>query len=98
MNTTAVLKDEFPFNLDMNSGDPLGVGWLQSSIGSGARSSSATAYLTQALERPNIDVIIETQVTRLIQTDHSNPPVFRGVEISQSRIGCFQVFVRNSLN
>ncbi|KAF8148700.1 aryl-alcohol oxidase-like protein [Crassisporium funariophilum] len=88
MNTTTVLHDEFPFNLDMNSGNPLGVGWLQSSIGNGARSSSATTYLAQALERPNVDVVIETQVTRLLQIDNSSLlPTFRGVECSQSRAG-----------
>ncbi|KAF9559579.1 aryl-alcohol oxidase-like protein [Agrocybe pediades] len=86
--TAEVLKDEFPFNLDMNSGTPLGVGWLQSTIGNGARSSSATAFLTEALGRPNVDVLIETQVTRLIQTGHTgSAPIFQGVEFAQSRSG-----------
>lgn len=87
-NTTAVLKDEFPFNIDMNSGNPLGVGWLQSTIGNGARSSSATAFLTPALSRPNVDVLINTQVTRLIQNGKlGSLPVFREVEFAQSRTG-----------
>ncbi|KAF8170787.1 aryl-alcohol oxidase-like protein [Pholiota molesta] len=87
-NTTVALKDEFPFNIDMNSGSPLGVGWLQSTIGNGARSSSATAFLTPALNRPNVDVLIHTQVTRLIQNGKSGSlPAFREVEFAQSRTG-----------
>lgn len=87
--TTDVLKDDgFPFNVDMNSGNPLGIGWLQSTIGNGARSSSATAYLGPALQRNNVDVLINTQVTRLVQTGTSGAqPVFRGVEFAQTRTG-----------
>jgi choline dehydrogenase-like flavoprotein len=76
----------------MNSGNPLGVGWLQSTIGNGARSSSTTAFLTPALKRPNVDVLIHTQVTRLIQNGKSGSlPAFREVEFAQSRTGvlCF---------
>ncbi|KAF5327359.1 hypothetical protein D9619_004993 [Psilocybe cf. subviscida] len=87
--TTDVLKEDgFPFNVDMNSGNPLGIGWLQSTIGNGARSSSATAYLGPALQRNNVDVLINTQVTRLVQTGTSGAqPVFRGVEFAQTRTG-----------
>ncbi|KAJ7697520.1 aryl-alcohol oxidase [Mycena olivaceomarginata] len=45
IQTTRELPEEFPFNLDFNSGEPLGVGWLQSTIGGGERSSSARSYL-----------------------------------------------------
>ncbi|KAI0674672.1 aryl-alcohol oxidase-like protein [Trametes maxima] len=97
--TTSQLSSEFPFNLDMNSGNPLGVGeyylayltslagWLQSTIGHGVRSSAATAFLTdETLSRKNLDVLIGTRVTRLIRTQHSSysAPTFLGVELAQS--------------
>ena len=89
LQTTAELADEFPFNLDMNSGNPLGVGWLQSTIGHGVRSSAATAFLGQdTLARKNLDVLIGTRVTRLVQTDRKGgSPVFLGVELAQSASG-----------
>ncbi|KAJ7173915.1 aryl-alcohol oxidase-like protein [Mycena crocata] len=74
---------KFPFNLDLNSGDGLGFGWLHTSVGNGARSSSASAYLTPALNtRANLDLLVNTQVTRLIST--SGKTTFRGVLMSQS--------------
>ncbi|KAJ8516164.1 hypothetical protein ONZ45_g6506 [Pleurotus djamor] len=75
----------FPFNIDMNRGDETGIGWVYSSIGESKRSSSATAYLgANVLARPNLDVIITTQVTRLIQTGvRGRTPSFTGVEFSQ---------------
>ncbi|KAI0684746.1 aryl-alcohol oxidase-like protein [Cerioporus squamosus] len=80
---------EFPFNVDMNSGNPLGVGWLQSTIGHGVRSSAATAFLTDGiLRRPNLDVLIGTRVTRLVQTSNARGrPVFLGVELAKSPSG-----------
>ncbi|KAK7039155.1 hypothetical protein VNI00_010059 [Paramarasmius palmivorus] len=86
---TSSQLSEFPFNLDMNSGDPLGVGWLQSTIGHGVRSSSATAFLSDAaLSRKNFDVLIGTRATRLLQTGYKNgKPVFLGVELAQSASG-----------
>ncbi|KAJ7658037.1 hypothetical protein B0H17DRAFT_1097474 [Mycena rosella] len=45
---------EFPFNLDMNSGSPLGFGWVQTTIKNGSRSTSATSYLAR--------------ITRVLQT------------------------------
>ncbi|KAF7330657.1 GMC oxidoreductase [Mycena sanguinolenta] len=39
IQTTRELPNEFPFNLDFNSGEMLGVGWLQSTIGGGERIS-----------------------------------------------------------
>ncbi|KAG7089809.1 hypothetical protein E1B28_011458 [Marasmius oreades] len=88
LETTSQLS-EFPFNLDMNSGNPLGIGWLQSTIGHGVRSSSATAFLSDAaLNRKNFHVLIGTQATKLLQTGHKNgKPVFQGVELTQSATG-----------
>ncbi|KAL0952484.1 hypothetical protein HGRIS_006748 [Hohenbuehelia grisea] len=77
---------EFPFNLDYNSGNPLGVSWMHSTIGGALRSSSATAYLTPALSaHSNLDLLYNTQVTKLIKTgDSGGLPVFLGVEFSRN--------------
>ncbi|KAJ7738024.1 aryl-alcohol oxidase-like protein [Mycena olivaceomarginata] len=85
INTTAELADEFPFNLDLNSGDGLGFGWLQSTIGDSARSSSATAYLHPALNsRSNLDLLLNTQVMNLISTGGA-ATTLNGVRASQSK-------------
>ena len=95
LQTTAELAAEFPFNVDMNGGQPLGVGWLQSTIGSGVRSSAATAFLGQdVLGRGNLDILIGTRVMRLLQTGtgrrrsgREGGPVFLGVELAQEASG-----------
>ncbi|KAI9062483.1 GMC oxidoreductase [Trametes sanguinea] len=77
---------DFRLNEDYNSGDPLGLAWYQGSIGNGIRNDAATAYLMPALLRTNLDVLIETQVTQLLQTGvQDRKPVFRGVQFAQSR-------------
>ncbi|CCM06052.1 uncharacterized protein FIBRA_08299 [Fibroporia radiculosa] len=86
LDTTRELHLEFPYNDDMNSGYPLGVGWNPNSVDTfGRRSSSATSYLELAYGRPNLDVLIQTQVTKLI----SSPAVdgtltFTEVEVTQT--------------
>ncbi|KAJ7641333.1 aryl-alcohol oxidase precursor [Roridomyces roridus] len=84
LQTTKELPSEFPFNLDMNSGNPLGVGWAQSTIDSlGQRSSSATSYLgPKYIDRPNLHVLVHAQVSRLVQTAQS-PATFKAVEFKQ---------------
>ncbi|KAF7783311.1 CAZyme family AA3 [Agaricus bisporus var. burnettii] len=64
------LEQDFRFNLDMNSGSPLGIGWLQSTIGhDGTRSSSATSYLdAQTRSRENLHIVTNTLVTRVLET------------------------------
>ncbi|KAF7439946.1 hypothetical protein PC9H_000283 [Pleurotus ostreatus] len=84
IQTTQELPEEFPFNLDMNSGNTLGIGWVQSTIAEGTRQSSAVAYLWPALSRPNLHVLINTQVTRLLQTGRTGSrPAFRSIEFTQ---------------
>ncbi|KAJ8516161.1 hypothetical protein ONZ45_g6505 [Pleurotus djamor] len=75
---------EFPFNIDMNRGDETGIGWVYSAIGESKRSSAATAYLTpDVYARPNLDVLITAQVTRLIQNgERDGLPSFTGVEFA----------------
>ncbi|KAJ7259083.1 aryl-alcohol oxidase [Mycena haematopus] len=85
IQTTRELPDEFPFNLDYNSGEPLGVGWLQSTIGGGQRSSSATSYLApKFVQRENLYVLLHAQVLKLVGPQTTKGVVsFEGVEFSQ---------------
>ncbi|KAJ7834600.1 alcohol oxidase [Mycena leptocephala] len=72
IQATRELPDAYPFNLDMNSGKPLGVGWLQSTIGGGQRSTSATSYLApQYAEHKNLHVLLHAQVTNLVNSRYS---------------------------
>ncbi|KAK0229986.1 aryl-alcohol oxidase-like protein [Armillaria nabsnona] len=85
MNATTQIAG-YPFNKDMNNGDETGIGWVFGSLGGEIpeRSSSATAYLRPILNRANLDVLIEHQVTRLIQTSiQGGIPELKGVEFSQ---------------
>ncbi|KAI0687617.1 aryl-alcohol oxidase-like protein [Cytidiella melzeri] len=87
LNTTTQLSTEFPFNHDYNSvsGNTLGISWAQYTIANGERQSAALGYLDPILSRSNLDILVNTQVTKLIQTGTSGSlPVFRGVQFSQS--------------
>ncbi|KAJ7237049.1 aryl-alcohol oxidase [Mycena haematopus] len=86
IQTTREFSEEFPFNLDFNSGEMLGVGWLQSTIGGGQRSTSATSYLAPKFTpRKNLHVLLHAQVSRLVSPRKTNQGVaFDGVEFSQS--------------
>lgn len=64
------------------------IGLTQSTVGGGVRSSSATAYLEPALQRSNLDLMIENTVTRLISTKGANgQPSFTGVEFASGPSG-----------
>jgi hypothetical protein len=108
IQTTKEFPDEFPFNLDMNSGSPLGVGpyniqsaytgiklpigWLQETIGGGERSSAATSYLSpEVQERPNLHILLNAQVFKLLANKTNHQVTFNGVEFShnQSRMVLF---------
>ncbi|KAJ6603557.1 aryl-alcohol-oxidase from pleurotus Eryingii [Mycena vulgaris] len=82
IQTTKELPHDFPFNLDPNSGKPLGVSWAQSTIGGGERSTSATAYLApKFIQRPNLHVLLHAQVSKLVNvTRKTGKPGFGGVE------------------
>ncbi|KAG6841513.1 hypothetical protein C0991_010127 [Blastosporella zonata] len=102
IQTTEELGNDFPFNKDMNSGKPLGVGmsvsnprslaphivtgWLQATIKQANRRSSATSYLAyHILNRPNLDVVVGTQVTRIVDTRaQKGTPDLRTVEVAES--------------
>ncbi|KAJ7028631.1 pyranose dehydrogenase [Mycena alexandri] len=85
LQTTKELPDVFPFNLDMNSGKPLGLGWLQYTIGHGRRSSSATSYLApEFVQRENLHVLLHAQVAKLVDLrDAIGPLCFGGVQFLQ---------------
>ncbi|TFL05294.1 alcohol oxidase [Pterulicium gracile] len=58
--------EEYPFNVDMNSGRPLGLGWAQSTMAHGRRSTARTSYLSnEVLARPNLHILVNVFVTRL---------------------------------
>ncbi|KAF7362799.1 Choline dehydrogenase, mitochondrial [Mycena venus] len=68
IETTTQLEG-YPFNLDMNSGFPIGIGWAQATVKDGARSSSATSYLApEFIARPNLYVLLHARVTRVLET------------------------------
>lgn len=87
--TTRELSAEFPFNLDMNDGSILGIGWSMGTIGGGKRSSAATAYLQSGqINRPNLHVLINAQVTKLVKTGIvSGLPSFRSVQFASNQGG-----------
>ncbi|KAJ7235646.1 aryl-alcohol-oxidase from pleurotus Eryingii [Mycena haematopus] len=85
------LSEDWPFNLDMNSGSMLGIGWPQQTIDGASRSSGATSYLgPKFMARKNLHVLVNAQATRIIQTGtDSGKPAFRSVEyaVTQSKTG-----------
>ncbi|EJF63363.1 alcohol oxidase [Dichomitus squalens LYAD-421 SS1] len=88
IDTTRELAEQFPFNLDYNSGNTIGFGWTQNTIHDGHRVTSASSYLAQAINRPNLDVVVNTRVTKVVSVGREQgKPVFRGVEIAQSADG-----------
>ena len=67
----------------------LDLGYVQSTIGGGERSSSVTAYLAPGFSRPNLDVLVQHQVTRLSSSGISDDGkvVFNGVEFAKDASG-----------
>ncbi|TFK22292.1 alcohol oxidase [Coprinopsis marcescibilis] len=63
----AGMQDEIKFNLEPNSGRPIGLTWSQSTIGNGERCSAAVGYLHQEVRtRPNLVIVLDTYVTRVL--------------------------------
>ncbi|KAJ7909022.1 pyranose dehydrogenase [Mycena leptocephala] len=85
IEATKELQGEWTFNLDMNSGKPLGLGWLQTTIGGGERSSSATSYLgPQFIHRENLHVLLHAQVSKLVDPGRVGGKLtFGGVQFAQ---------------
>jgi choline dehydrogenase len=51
---------------DLNNGLEEGVGWNEYNVVDGVRQSAADAYLSPALDRPNLDVVTGAQARRLL--------------------------------
>ncbi|RDX49969.1 alcohol oxidase [Lentinus brumalis] len=61
--------EEFPFQVDINSGEHLGIGWTQALIDRGVRSSSKAYLAPKYLNRKNLDVLLHARVSRVLPTD-----------------------------
>ncbi|KAJ7749423.1 aryl-alcohol oxidase-like protein [Mycena metata] len=82
IKTAVDYPELYPYNLDLNSGNGLGFGWLQTSVGHSVRSSSASTYLRPALNsRGNIDLLLHTQVIKLVETATNT---FKAVQVAQN--------------
>ena len=56
----------------------------------GHRVTSATSYLAQAINRKNLDVVVNTRVTKVFPVGtEDGKPVFRGVEFAQTADGSY---------
>ncbi|KAF9479119.1 alcohol oxidase [Pholiota conissans] len=85
--TTKQLPSDFPFNQDLSGGSHsiIGLGYLQSTVGGGVRSSSSTSYLANANSRPNLKVLINYTVTKLLQSrTTAGQKAFRNVQFTAS--------------
>jgi choline dehydrogenase-like flavoprotein len=97
LETTAELQDDFAFNPDINSGNPLGIGtlshvigeilcprstgWTPASIKNGTRVDSSTAYLRK--DRRNLSVLIHATATKLLSSrQESGVPVVDSVQFA----------------
>ena len=106
--TTTAPGSEFPFVLDINAGDMVGIGafeaimrfspplnivlaFMQSNIQNGTHVNAATAFLEPVLSRPNLDVLIQNQATRVISNGTTNGKIqFNQVELAQNSTGTSQ--------
>ncbi|XP_006456004.1 hypothetical protein AGABI2DRAFT_121909 [Agaricus bisporus var. bisporus H97] len=53
--------------------DDMGLAWLQSTIGNGARSSAAASYLSdEVTQRSNLHIVLGTRATRILPTPRGN--------------------------
>ncbi|KAF7315922.1 phosphoribosylaminoimidazole carboxylase [Mycena indigotica] len=86
---TTQVDSQFPFNLDMNSGNPLGVGWAQMTVLNGQRSSAATSYLASSfVARPNLKILLHARVTRVLPTATND---FRTVQFQDRQGNTFNL-------
>ncbi|KAJ7631424.1 alcohol oxidase [Mycena polygramma] len=86
----AVQSTEFPLTLEDDGGDFIGTTWAKVLVADGERVSSAKSYIQPGLQQyQNLDVVLHSQVTKIVQTGVAahNTPIFRGVQISMSAAG-----------
>jgi hypothetical protein len=66
-SVTQELPDVFPYNEDLHGGDQVGTADVLNFVDHRSRRSySAPAYLTPVQNRKNLDVLVDTTITRLI--------------------------------
>ncbi|RPD56268.1 aryl-alcohol-oxidase from pleurotus Eryingii [Lentinus tigrinus ALCF2SS1-7] len=83
LNAQQELSSEFKYNQDLNSGDMTGMSWTPFAIQNGARSNSARDYIQPALSRSNLDVLVNTQVVKVLQTGtDGDTPIVNGVQFT----------------
>ncbi|TBU34310.1 aryl-alcohol-oxidase from pleurotus Eryingii [Dichomitus squalens] len=83
LNAQQELSSEFKYNQDVNSGNMIGFSWTPFAIQDGARSNSARDYIQPALGRSNLDVLVNTQVTKVLQTGtDGNTPIVNAVQFT----------------
>lgn len=60
-------------------------GWGQYAIRNGSRQDAANTYLEPAANWDNLDVLINTQVTKVVKTgEEDGVPVINGVQFAQN--------------
>ena len=77
----AAVEAGHPYNPDINGANRIGFGPAETTIWRGRRWSTASAYLKQALQRPNLTVMTGVQVTRIVIENGSAT----GVEMARGR-------------
>ncbi|KAF8148671.1 aryl-alcohol oxidase-like protein [Crassisporium funariophilum] len=88
INASKQLGGRFPFTVDLNAGNTVGFSSMQSSIGQGKRSSAATAYLDPVINRTNLDVLLNTHATKIIQSGTVDGlPNLNTLEVASSPTG-----------
>ncbi|KAF2096008.1 aryl-alcohol oxidase-like protein, partial [Rhizodiscina lignyota] len=87
MESVDSLGGQFFTNLDLQGGRTLGFSWLVSTVAGGERSYT-TRYLDTMENGKNLDILINTRVTRILPVPGSlGAPDMRTVEIASSREG-----------
>ena len=83
----AAVAAGMPANHDFNGAEQDGVGWYQVTQRNGMRCSAAVAYLHPVLGRPNLDLITDAHVTRLLLdgTTATGVEIDHGGELSEVR-------------
>lgn len=70
--------------VDYNSGEQLGVSFLQATIKQGRRHSAYRAFLEPILDRPNLHIMINTRVTKILINPKTKTTY--GVEFLRNRV------------
>ncbi|KAJ6608666.1 aryl-alcohol-oxidase from pleurotus Eryingii [Mycena sp. CBHHK59/15] len=80
LDTAKNLGGRFSYQEDLNAGNFTGFSYCQSSVGQGQRSHAERAYIAPVRNRANLDVVLNTRATKLINTGSSSAPVFKTVQ------------------